>query len=58
MSQSDPRPWRELYRPGLDESAVARRSSLVEAWRERVTAAPTAFMKETRGHDLHRVGQH
>ena len=40
MSQSDPRPWRELYRPGLDESAVARRSSLVEAWRERVTAAP------------------
>ncbi|AWH92458.1 class I adenylate-forming enzyme family protein [Dietzia lutea] len=40
MSQSDPRPWRELYRAGLDESAVARRSSLVEAWRERVTAAP------------------
>ena len=36
MSQSDPRPWRELYRPGLDESAVARRSSLVEAWRERI----------------------
>ncbi|MGN0100400.1 MAG: class I adenylate-forming enzyme family protein [Dietzia sp.] len=40
MSQSDPRPWRELYRPGLDESAVARRSTLVEAWRERVAAAP------------------
>ncbi|WP_236885290.1 class I adenylate-forming enzyme family protein [Dietzia massiliensis] len=40
MSQSELRPWRELYRPGLDEGAVARRSSLVEAWRQRVTAAP------------------
>ena len=40
MSQGDPRPWRTLYRPGLDEGLVARRSTLVDAWRERVDSSP------------------
>ncbi len=31
---------RELYRRGLDESVVERRTTLVEAWRERVGAGP------------------
>ncbi|UVE95878.1 class I adenylate-forming enzyme family protein [Dietzia sp. B32] len=40
MSQEDPRPWRTLYRPGLDESLVTRRATLVDAWRERVASSP------------------
>ncbi|KAA0919325.1 class I adenylate-forming enzyme family protein [Dietzia sp. ANT_WB102] len=40
MSQDDPRPWRTLYRPGLDESTVTRRSTLVDAWRDRVASSP------------------
>ena len=40
MSQEDPRPWRTLYPPGLDESLVTRQSTLVDAWRERVDSSP------------------
>ena len=40
MSGSDPRPWRALYRPGLDESIVDQRMTLVDAWRTRVDASP------------------
>ncbi|WP_372450620.1 class I adenylate-forming enzyme family protein [Dietzia psychralcaliphila] len=40
MSEPKPRPWRELYRPGLDESLVERRTTLVDAWRSRVDASP------------------
>ncbi|MDX2355866.1 class I adenylate-forming enzyme family protein [Dietzia sp. PP-33] len=36
MSELDSRRWRELYRPGLDESLVDRRTTLVDAWRARV----------------------
>lgn len=40
MTGLDARPWRELYNRGLDESVVERRTTLVEAWRERVGANP------------------
>ncbi|MFN3599868.1 MAG: class I adenylate-forming enzyme family protein [Dietzia sp.] len=40
MSGTNPRPWRELYRPGLDESLVGRRTTLVDAWRSRVDTSP------------------
>ncbi|MFN3338980.1 MAG: class I adenylate-forming enzyme family protein [Dietzia sp.] len=40
MSGPTPRPWRELYRPGLDESLVGRRTTLVDAWRSRVDTSP------------------
>ena len=40
MSQAHDRPWRALYRPGLDEGSVARGGTLVGAWRERVAASP------------------
>ncbi len=40
MTRDESRPWRALYRPGLDESAVLQPTSLVEAWRRRVDAAP------------------
>ena len=40
MSGPEHHPWRALYRPGLDESAVLQGSTLVDAWRERVEQAP------------------
>lgn len=40
MNSTDSRPWQDLYRPGLDEDVVSRRSTLVDAWRDRVSAAP------------------
>ncbi|MDV8002621.1 class I adenylate-forming enzyme family protein [Rhodococcus sp. IEGM 1408] len=40
MSELDSRPWRELYRPGLDESLAGQPATLVDAWRERVAANP------------------
>src|SRR5699024_5894111 len=38
MTRDESRPWRALYRPGLDESAVLQPTSLVVAWRRRVDA--------------------
>lgn len=40
MSRTDSRPWRALYRPGLDEDVMTRASTVVDAWRERVDAHP------------------
>ncbi|MEH6818835.1 MAG: AMP-binding protein [Dietzia psychralcaliphila] len=40
MSGPNPRPWRELYRPGLDEGLAGRRATLVDAWRSRVETSP------------------
>lgn len=31
MNGPNPRPWRELYRPGLDEGLAGRRATLVDA---------------------------
>ncbi|GAA3518379.1 hypothetical protein GCM10022294_30660 [Dietzia aurantiaca] len=40
MSRTDSRPWQEMYRPGLDEEVVARPTTLIDAWAERVDAHP------------------
>lgn len=40
MSRTDSRPWQEMYRPGLDEEVVARPTTLIAAWAERVDAHP------------------
>lgn len=40
MGRMSPRRWRELYRAGIDEETVNRPTSLGEAWRDRVAAAP------------------
>lgn len=40
MSEHDSRPWRELYRTGLDESLAGQPTTLVDAWRERVGSNP------------------
>lgn len=40
MSTYDSRPWRELYRQGIDEGVVKRETSLVDDWRDRVDSAP------------------
>lgn len=40
MAELNPHPWRGLYRPGLDEGLVGRRTTLVDAWRSRVEANP------------------
>ena len=40
MSSTGSRPWRELYRPELDEDVVSRPSTIVDAWGRRVDANP------------------
>ena len=40
MSRTDSRPWRQLYRPGLDEGVVSRPSTVVGAWDERLDTNP------------------
>lgn len=40
MSRTDSRPWQKLYRSGLNEGLVSRRTTVVEAWDERVIANP------------------
>ena len=40
MSELDPMPWRELYRPGLTDDSVGDPTSLVEAWAARVATDP------------------
>lgn len=40
MSEQNSRPWRELYRPGIDETVPKQRASLVDSWRDRVDTAP------------------
>lgn len=40
MSGTGSRPWRELYRAGLDEDVVSRPSTIADAWRQRVDANP------------------
>jgi len=40
MSGSEVHPWRAMYRAGVDEDVVRRRSTLVDAWRSRVDSSP------------------
>lgn len=40
MSETNSRPWRDLYRSGIDESVASQRGSVVESWRARVDASP------------------
>ena len=40
MGQGDSRPWRTLYRRGLDESLVSRPGTVIGAWLDRVRTSP------------------